>query len=292
MTSPSFKIILCAEVPEGKRDLPHVFSIECGLHDGVRHFDHHKPEHRANPSPANNSNISWYWDGKFKETAEIYVTHVDADTFIGVGRLVVNGWRDRSVTGFDYSMIEKIDLNGSSCIEGPLENCSEYLFALGLSENAKVLFPRCTKEPQDITKQFCRFEWFDKDRNQIGLDRIILDGRMALARSEKTYREKRLDFIPAQGVAVGVGLWSIDANDPFDPSRPYRDAIDVVVVFRSHYKTISIYGNPATNNIILNHTWAGIEFAGHPKACGSPRGIEMTEAQARAVFQEIVEKNA
>ena len=290
---PSHKIILCAEVPAEKRELPHVFSIEAGLHDGVRHFDHHKPEHRGNPSPANNSKIHWYYDGEIEQDAEIYITHVDADTFVGVSRLVVNGWRDTTITGIDYAMIEKLDLNGSSAIEGKLEDCREYLFALGLAETAKILFPRCTKEPQDVTAQFERFAWFgDRHRNDITLDDILRDGRAALARSEETFRTKKIDSIERAGT-VGIGLWSICASDAFDPSRPYRDGIDVVVVFRSHYKTISIYGNPkATHDLVLNRTWAGIEFSGHPKACGSPRGVEMTEDQAKQVFRALVEKNA
>lgn len=289
MTSPSFKIILCSEVSAEKRDLPYVFSIEAGLHDGRRHFDHHKPEHRGNPSPANNPAIHWYWDGKFEETAEIYITHVDADTFLGVSRLVKNGW-STGIVCLDFAAIEKIDLNGSSAIEGPLENCREYIFALGLAENAKILFPRCTKEPVDVTAQFEKFAWFgvystnSLRSNLIEMDDLLRDGRAALVRSEDAYTrcakivdgEKR------------IGFWSIGANDAFDPSRPYRDGCDVVVVFRSHYKTVSLYGNPKSN-VSLNRKWAGIEFAGHQKACGSPRGVEMTEDQAKEVFCTIEE---
>jgi len=84
-----------------------------------------------------------------------------------------------------------------------------------------------------------------------------------------------------------VGLWSIGPNDAFDPSRPYKDGVDVVVVYRQHYASVSIYANPKSEYEFANTVIAETLFAGHPKACGSPRGREFSEAQAIEIFKEV-----
>ncbi len=58
------------------------YSVEAGLSDGVKNFDHHR-EHSANPAPCN--------DPRIKEIdfhrGIIEITHTDADTLIGIMRM-------------------------------------------------------------------------------------------------------------------------------------------------------------------------------------------------------------
>jgi len=63
--------------------------------------------------------------------------------------------------------------------------------------------------------------------------------------------------------------------------------VEVVVVFRTHYASVSIYCTPTSPSAYGGKTVAGIPFAGHPKAAGSPRGQAISEHTARAVFDEI-----
>jgi hypothetical protein len=68
----------------------------------------------------------------------------------------------------------------------------------------------------------------------------------------------------------------------------------VVVVFRKHFKTISVYIAPNMKKWGLEGLkfapgvkFGGIEFAGAPQAVGSPRGQTMTFEQAHVVFASV-----
>jgi hypothetical protein len=82
------------------------------------------------------------------------------------------------------------------------------------------------------------------------------------------------------------GFWMLE-NNSFDPSRPYKDNIDIVVIYRKNYRTMSIYCNPSSNYNFNGKIIKGIELKGHNKACGSPRGREITENEAFEVYKVI-----
>jgi hypothetical protein len=138
----------------------------------------------------------------------------------------------------------------------------------------KLQFPRMVEEPQDVTIIV---------RNMLftSVDRFIEYGKEAIEKSEA-------DYINCKSAQDGVkGMWVVGSTDDFNPSRPYEDGIKVVVVYRSHYKTVSIYCDPDSSYEFAGQTISGIEFNGHPKACGSPRGMEVGVEHAIEVFNSI-----
>lgn len=244
-----------------------VYSVEAGLADNVRHFDHHKPEHRAFPCPANN--------GAMPKVAGqvVYITHFDADTFGGILRL-----EGEKPLGIDLGLLETIDLNGSSACEDL--SCATYLFMVGLMEVAKKeAFPRCDeKREQDVTAVLDEICSYTETQ-------IIAIGKEAFEKGEETYRTAK----KAESQEKKVGLWVLAKDQSIDPSRGYRDGFEVVVVYRHLYQTISVYGKPGTGRNFNGQTYGGVPFEGHPLAAGSaPRGARMGEKQAFDVFHALV----
>lgn len=232
-------------------------SVEAGAHDGVNHFDHHGMH--SNQLPVCKANIPKCPD----ETVE--VTHLDADTLIALGK--IDG---RDFTGLDLDLIAKVDLNGSSVVKDKFDRSLLFMVGVG-AISREMQIPRPTPEGVDISDQVFSL---------LGLPTkaIVEAGRNAQLLSEKAYSECLVDKIG------DMGFWSIGPSDPLDQSRPYEDGIDIIVVYRQHYKSISIYCNPKTSHAFAGEEIAGIKFAGHPKACGSPRGVDYTEEDARRVY--------
>lgn len=238
------------------------YSVECGFADNKKHFDHHG-EYASFASPCINTTIPIITN----ET--IYVSHIDADSFIGINRLLGK----EIPSNLDLSLMQEIDLNGSSVVSNKFNPTLLYMVGVG-QKTREYKFPRVTSEPQDITSIIM-------DLLKLSTEEFIEAGRIATEKSEKAYTEC---LIKKQG---NKALYSIGANDPLDPSRPYEDDIDIVVVYRQHWKTISIYCNPKSQYAFGGSIVANIEFGGHPKACGSPRGVEMSLEQAISVFEAI-----
>jgi len=260
------KIVLTNKVREND---PDYFSVEAGVADNLQHFDHHRPNHREYPSPCNNPAIKPVKDDTIKT---IQISHMDSDTLLGIARLLYAEQHFVSDYQIDLELMEYIDLNGSKGVD---KNNSTYQFMVGVGVLARKLqFPRMVEEPQDVTIIV---------RNMLftSVDRFIEYGKEAIEKSEADY----INCKSAQDSRKG--LWVVDATDDFNPSRPYEDGVQVVVVYRKHYKTVSIYADPHSSYAFAGQTIAGIEFAGHPKACGSPRGMEVGLEHAIEVFDSI-----
>ena len=242
-----------------------MFSLEAGRADGVGHFDHHR-EFSANPAPCRDERIQ-----KVGEAAVVEITHLDADTYVGLLRL-----SGRELPQVDFSLMEKIDLSGSSVC--PDKFNPTILYMVGVGEVARGLkFPRADASgPVDVTSVVEAM--FTKTA-----DEYIAAGRKATVASEATYRNCRKGISPDGK----KGFWVIGATDPLDPSRPYEDGVEVVVVSRTHYASMSIYCSPSSPSVFGGKTVAGIQFTGHPKAAGSPRGVAIDLATAQKVFEEI-----
>jgi len=183
------------------------YSIEAGVHDGIRNFDHHPGIAGAEgqPCPARNASIP-----KIIGVANhiVEISHIDADTLLGIWRMA--GFNDPTsdwLGWLDLKMLEQIDLNGTSGVPP----CDTLFFVIGVSEIAKSLgFPRVADEPQDVTPIV---------REMIGRKSFadfVAAGQTAHARSEAAYRTCR------QGISPNgkVGFWAIGKDDPLDPSRP------------------------------------------------------------------------
>jgi hypothetical protein len=262
------KIILVDRLPViNKGD--DVYSIECNFADALRHFDHHG-RWANNPAPCRDRRIP-----KAGEDSTIYISHIDADTFAGVQRLY--GMKPPRV---DLEALESADNHGASiCRDDDVR-----MYIIGVSELSRSLgFPRVRNWAQDVTKVVEKMmEATDTD--------IISLGRQMAARSEITHRECLRMYLGEKlrgGRFVKKGLWLIDKDDPINPARPYADGYDVVMIFRKHYRTISIYCNPRSNYAFAGSTIGGIKFSGHPQTCGSPRGMDLTEEDAIKVFNAL-----
>ena len=81
-----------------------------------------------------------------------------------------------------------------------------------------------------------------------------------------------------------------DEVDILNPSMAYDYQIDVVVVYRKNWKTISIYCNPKSDYHFGGEIINEIKFAGHPQACGSPRGQEFTFEDAKNIFNTLTKE--
>lgn len=241
-----------------------VYSLEFGPSDGRKHFDHHGVDNAKNPAPCNDYRIPIV--GK----AVVYINHFDPDIFVGLLRMA-----GRKLPEIDLDLLEQIDLNGSSVVPDKLNVA--LLYAVGIKNLANQLrFPRVTNDPVDVSAII--YEMMAKTTEE-----IVGVGWAATIKSEAAYINCQV-VLSSSG---RVGLWSIGADDPLDQSRPYEDGTEVVVVYREHFNTISIYCDPISNYGFASLIIAGVQFAGHPKACGSPRSVKMTAEDARRVFEEI-----
>jgi len=244
------------------------YSVEAGYADEKRHFDHHGAYSELQ-CPANNERIP----AVNPETCVI--SHMDADTLVGLWRL----WGNEDIpsknlqSGLDFELIEKIDLNGSSA--DPSGQSKELSFMVGVGVLARTLqMPRPSEEGVDVTELVLLMI-------NTPVKKVIEMGLKAQKEAEKAYKDCLIEK------AGKKALFSIGANDSLDPSRPYQDGIEVVVVYRQHYQSISVYCDPSSEHAFAGSILGGIEFAGHPKACGSPRGVSQTLDDAKNVFNDI-----
>ena len=104
------------------------YSIKCGPSSDHKHFNHHSEN---NPSPCNNPQIGTAWIG-----TTIQISHLDADTLIGIMRLLGLPLP----TGLDFALMEHINNDGSSNV--PL--CDTVAFMVAVSDwTYEHMFPRC-----------------------------------------------------------------------------------------------------------------------------------------------------
>lgn len=237
------------------------FSLEAGLADGVQNFDHHG-KHAGQPAPCSDGRITVVGDDDCVE-----ITHIDSDCFVGLLRMA-----GKKLPEVDFNLMEKIDLNGSSVCPDKFD--TTMLYMVGIGQIARDLrFPRPSADgPIDVSSLVEAIMVKTADE-------IIAIGRVATEKSETAYRKC---------LATSVGYWVIGPDDPFDPSRPYEDGVEVVVVHRTHYESISIYCDPKSRHGFGGKKVAGIQFAGHPKAAGSPRGVAFNANDGYKVYQELV----
>jgi len=240
------------------------YSIECGTPDNHKHFNHHGTD---DPSPCNNRDII-----PINDIAMIQISHLDADTLIGLMRLM----GETLPTGLDYALMERIDTNGSTGI--PVCDTLAFMVAVG-DWGFKHRFPRCPSADVgfiDVTGYINELI-HDCSPEHTNDQAFLAEGYASIAKSEANYKAAEV------AVTGNVGLYHVKEGMKFNPSRPYEDGIDIVVVYREQYESISIYCSPTNDFAFGGTTVADIEFVGHAKACGSPRGVSFTLEDANNV---------
>lgn len=244
------------------------YSVEAGKADNAKHFDHHKPEHRHFPAPCNNHAIQPIeHEGK---VVLVGITHMDADTFSGIKKL--ENHEESKV--LDYQLMEQIDLNGTSICPDPFNPTRLYMTGLYLTTR-EMKFPSATEELQDVTNKV-------KTLLNTTTEEYIEIGRKAHEQSELNYTNH---VVSSEGK---MGLWSPEKQTYFDPSRPYKDSTEVVVVFNQDTGGIGIFADPKSEYTdFAFKTWGDVYFAGHPKACGSPWDQICTLEDAVKVYEDI-----
>ena len=234
------------------------------------HADHHG-RLSMNPSPCNDERVP-----VLPKDAEVEVSHLDADLIVGAMRI-----EGRTLPDVDLAFVEKIDCNGSSVSEDLFDRTHLYMVGVG----ALVRQLKCPFAPAEGEVEITEIVHTVMSRST---EDVIEAGRVAQTKSEDGYRDCKV-AVSANGK---VGYWMIDATDELDPSRPYRDGIEVVVVHRKHYKSVSVYCSAKSSHTVpaLGGTVAGIVLAGHPKASGSPRGAVLTQEDGQRVYDELSSK--
>ena len=112
-------------------------SIEAGRDDRQRHFDHHG-QFEKNTCPCNDETIPWI---RGMDTPEEVVgtTHLDADTFVGVTRLLHYAWiRLAHEAGLNFMEMALHDVKSS---ERPRGLTPTKCFMLGLSSLERTNCP-------------------------------------------------------------------------------------------------------------------------------------------------------
>jgi hypothetical protein len=238
-------------------------SIEAGLNDGRYHFDHHG-QCAGQPAPC---------EAEIKPAeagSVIVITHLDADTLVGLAKLLGRPFEDDKL---DFGLMARIDEEGS--FGYPIGTTREFMVGVGVRAR-QLEFPRCSATPVEVTGVV-------EQLLATSVDEFISLGKKAIAETKAAVR----DFLVEDNLDGKVGLWNIPSGCSMDPSAPYESGFEVVVMYRDDYKNISIYARPNTPWTFAGKMFDGILFAGHPKACGSPRGEEFGLADAIGVMRDI-----
>lgn len=233
-----------------------VFSIECGKNDGKKHFDHHGEFE-------NEKCVAIATLGKrIPKDSTIIVSHLDADALIALANLLGKEIIKHRPMLDD---IAQADINGSHTVE----KADAYFYNTGLKSLMRDLrVPRVTEELIDITK-------IVKKLINSSVSELIEKGREEYKKVAKILEDATVD---KKNKTIFLEL-----DQLADVTLLYSDEINKIVVFRSNWKTISLYSS--SRDII--GTYSKVKFGGHPKACGSPRGEVMTRERAKDIFDII-----
>lgn len=245
------------------------YSIEAGVHDGVNNFDHHG-EYSNNPCPCINKSIKPIADWEINPIIEI--THMDGDTFIGILRLL-----GKELPDIDLNLAAEIDTRGSL---GVLRDSRTLAWMVGIEKVAEYCeFQRLAAgdERIPVTEEV-------EDMIQWSTERVIEVGFEEMKNAAAVYHGNQVrgseDF--------KVGLWVVASDSHVDTSLPYENGYEIVIIFKAHKNSISIYCHPDSHYTFGKCEIAGVEFDGHDKACGSIRGKAFYLNDAMDVLNYIV----
>ena len=247
-------------------------SIESGRNDGVKHFDHHG-KFENQPCPCNNETIQ-----AAQPNAIIGTTHFDADTFVGVSRMVNPNWVENAQTlGIDFSEMERQDLKSDDRRKDL--NPTKCLM-LGLTATERQACP--ANGVLDCTESYWKV-W------NLSIQGLIDSGRKIGEEAEKTYRQANTADMRTTEGGYRIGLWILRTEEFMDPGRPYDDGYDIVVIYRGRFSNISLYCRNSLP-LTLPGVWANVKFDGHPHACGSERGKKFSVSDAVYILRDVIDK--
>ena len=245
-------------------------SIEAGRYDGVCHFDHHAA-YEAEDCPCSHTDIQ-----AIPVDAVIGVTHMDADTFVGLLRLLGRHFEMTALktVGVDFDLVAKYDIKVPGLPRGlNITKC----FMLAVTA-ASMKIPRPpAKGVIDITEQV--MEIIASLTKEGGIRRFLAEGQALGERAEALYKE-RLRMTTTDTHGRRIGLWSLREGETMDPTRPYEDGYSLVVIYRQGFGSASLYANDDIAEA-LPGVWAGVLFQGHPHACGSERGKTFSQEEIK-----------
>ncbi|MEA2097543.1 MAG: hypothetical protein U9P70_00470 [Patescibacteria group bacterium] len=264
------RIILVKGVSE---EDPESYYIEAGDDDGKRRFDHHN-EFSSNPAPCVDDRIQ-----RISDYSKIKITHFDADTFfalmemLGLSRVI-------NQELIDLDLMGKIDTNGATVLPNLGMNNSTRQYMVGLSViSGKFEFPRWNGKDIDVTEvvESLIFPLMDTIKViRLGKEKMI-QGEKAYQRcKEKTYTKGKVIFLCVE-----------KPEDSFDGNLPFEDNYKVVVIYSRRRESISLRVRPDVDLQVSDKIFAGVPFAGHPRAAGSLRGKKFTKEQAKKVRKEL-----
>lgn len=199
------------------------------------------------------------------EQGVVEISKFNIDIFLGFLRM-----SGKELPNLDYNIISRFAFNGIFDCYLDLDPYDQtLLYAVGVEKLAKEFgFPSVVYE--DIDVSLIIEELMKKDFKE-----IIEVGRKANKKREEAYTSCLIDENER------AGCWLIDHNDePFDPQRLLLDGYDIVVVYREHKQSVSIYYNDKIDIDINKHRiMGGVEFSGGDGAVHSPEGAMINTSQ-------------
>jgi len=243
------------------------YSIEAGIID-EKNFDHHG-KFSDYLAPCADRNILLVL-GKFV----IEITHLDADTFVGILRLL--GLLEKVDQDLvDLSLMGEIDTNGSSILPNHGRDNTTRQYMVGISQVArKIKFPRWKSGDIDVTEILERMLLYSTEE-------IIRIGRKKIIQGEKAYLRCKDRAAVTDGKAIFLCIER--PEDSFDGNLPFEDSYKAVVIYSRRRESISLRIHPDVNLKVSDKEFAGVPFAGHAKAAGSLRDKKFTKEQAENV---------
>lgn len=264
------------------------YSIEAGIADGLKNFDHHR-KMADQPAPCADTRIPTISSGC------IEISHLDADTLIGILRFYgdagvaeINPQRLHDYGSawnsvlIDLALMARIDTEGSSFLpQNGLENTTRQ-WMVGVTHLAqRFKLPRWEGKDVDVTAVV-------EQIIALSDEEIIQVGKEAMVKGEESYQKAKVRATHSSS-CHGPCLCQEKPDEPIDPSRPYADGYHFVVIYRAWLRQIGVYVNPKVNFTVGGKTFAGIKFEGQAKAAGSPRGENFSLEQANSVCESVGE---
>ncbi len=248
------------------------YSVEFGIHDGYRNFDHHGV-FSAQPAPCANDKILVAPDG-----CNIFINHLDADCFVGILRLL-----GAELPPVDFSQMERVDLNGSHVLSETERFNTTAQYYVGVGQMVREFnIPRADETDQNISRQIYTMLG-------IPFKEVCRLGEAAIFNMRSDFQEC-IEEMPGGINAGKTGVFLVARPDKaLNPSVAYDVGYQWAVVYRPQFETVSCYAHPENELTFSGKIISGVEFAGHPKACGSPRGEKISVEKAHEVYRALLE---
>lgn len=214
---------------------------------------------------------------------DIIISHIDADVLLSINYLkartemveycdaqqvypaVAEDIYNWTLNKKEMFEISQADIYGLHTIKKD----NSYFFVAGIKKLiADLKVPRVTEKHVDVTEIITKILSYD-------FYEIVNIGKEEYKLTEEKLEKATIEI---KNKTIFLNLSELS-----DVTTLYSDSIENIVVYRDNWKTISLYSSK--NDIAGTH--ANVQFAGHPRACGSPRNEIMSLEIAKQIFEEI-----